>query len=51
MIFEHILKLTFLNNPELIFRHIVKWFHLICGVSAFGISGMNPNILPPAMDK
>ena len=25
---KHILLITFLNEPELIFLHTVKWFHL-----------------------
>ena len=29
MIFEHILKMIILNEPELFFLHTVKWFRLI----------------------
>ena len=29
MISKHILKIRFLNEPELIFLHTAKWFHLI----------------------
>ena len=29
MISKHILLIIFLNKPELIFLHTVKWFHLI----------------------
>ena len=37
MISEHILLITFLNRPEFIFFHTVKWFHLF-------LSNMNNSI-------
>ena len=29
MIYKHILLITFLNKPELIFLHTVKWFQVL----------------------
>ena len=29
MICKHILSITFLNEPELIFLYIVKWFQVV----------------------
>ena len=37
MISKHILQITFLNEPEVIFFDTVKWFHLF-------LSNMNNSI-------
>ena len=37
MIFKHILLITFLKKPELIFLHTVKWFQVLLCITNISI--------------